>query len=101
VDDVDREGLDLEEVEAEGFEGGGEFLRRAIGKGGPGLLSSDVEAAVVAVLISPAVDFDVDGAGELAAEVFDVDAGASIDGGRILSGHQANAHGDLQGPDSS
>ncbi len=92
VDDVDLEGLDLEEVEAEGFERGGEFLRRSFGEGGPGLLSADVEAAGVGVLIAPAVDFDVDGAGELAAEVFDVDAGAAIDGGRILTGHQANAH---------
>ncbi len=101
VDDVDGEGLDLEEIEAEGFQRGGEFLRRAFGEGGPGLLAADVKASFIEVLIAPAVDLDVDGAGELAAEVFDVDAGASIDGGRILSGHQANAHGDLLGPDSS
>jgi hypothetical protein len=91
VDDVDGEGLDLEEVEAEGFEGGGEFLRRTFSEGGPGLLAADVEAYLVAVLRAPAVDLDVDGAGELAAEIFDVDAGASIDGGRILTGHEGDA----------
>ena len=93
VDDVDLERLDLEEVEAEGFQRGGEFLRGAFGESGPRLLAADVEAAVVGVLLAPAVDFDVDGAGELAAEVFDVDAGASINGGRVFAGHQANAQG--------
>jgi hypothetical protein len=92
VDDVDGEGLDLEEVEAEGFQRGGEFLRWALGEDGPGLLSANVEVGVVGVLIAPAVDLDVDGAGEFAAEVFDVDAGAAVDGGGIFAGHQANTH---------
>lgn len=96
VDDVDGERLHLEEIEAEGFQSRGEFLRRPFGEGGPGLLPADVEPAVVGVLIAPAVNLDVDGAGELAAEVFDVDAGASIDGGRILSGHEGDAQRDLQ-----
>ena len=87
--DVDGfEGLDLSEVEAEGFERAFEFAGGAVGDLGPGLAAADVEVAVVGVLIAPAVDFDVDLLGELAAQVVDVDAGAAVDVRREFLGEE-------------
>jgi hypothetical protein len=41
---------------------------------------------------SPGVDLDLDEFCELAREVFDVDACASVDVGGILAGHEAYTH---------
>ena len=87
--------LDLGEVEAEGFERGLELSGGAVGDLGPGLLPADVEVADVRVLLAPAVDFDFDLLGELAAQVFDVDAGAAVDVGRIFLGEERCAHSDF------
>jgi hypothetical protein len=56
-----------------------------------------VEAANVRVLLAPAVDFDVDLFGELAAEIVDVDAGAAIDVWRKFLGEERCTH--LLSPD--
>jgi hypothetical protein len=42
------------------------------------------------------VDFDLDGFRELAAEVLNVDAGATINKGWVLSGHQTDAQRSLR-----
>ena len=44
------------------------------------------------LLVAPAVDFDLDHLGQLAAEVFDVYACAAIDLRRILPRDQPNPH---------
>src|ERR1700759_1507160 len=80
VDDVYAvERLDLREVETHGFERGREFLRLALVGLVPRLRAANVEVAIVGILIAPAVDFDFDFSGELAAEVFDVPSGAAVD----------------------
>ncbi len=97
VDDVDGgERRNLGEVEAEGLESGFEFFLGAIGNFGPGLGTPDMEVAFVGELIAPAVDFDLDGLCELAAEVLNVDACATVNKGWVLSGHQADAQGSLR-----
>ena len=97
VADIDAfERLDLGEVQAEGFERALEFAGGAVGDLGPGLLPAHVETAMVGVLLAPAVDFDLDFLGELAAQVFDVDAGAAVDVGRKFFGEERCSHGVLR-----
>jgi len=62
----------------------------------------DVEVEVVIVAgvrlnglcgdFAPGVDFDFDELSELAGEIFDVDAGAAVNIGWVLAGHQAYTH---------
>ena len=79
VDDVDSvESLHLGEVEAEGFEGTLEFGFGAVGDLRPGFAAAYMEVSLIGVLRTPAVDFDFDFAGQLAAEVVDMNAGAPI-----------------------
>ena len=93
VADIDAlECLDLREVEAEGFECALELASGAVGDLVPGLLAADVKAAKVFVLFAPAVDLDVDLFGEFAAQVIDVDAGATVDVRRKLLGKEGCSH---------
>ena len=97
MDDVDGgKRRNLGEVEAEGLESGLEFFPRAVGDFGPGLGAADMEIAFVGELIAPAVDLHLDVLRELAAEILNVDAGATINKRRVLSGHQTNAQRSLQ-----
>ena len=94
VDDIDAlERLDLGEVEAEGLESALELARRAVGDLVPGLLAAHVQVALVGVLLAPAMDFDVDLLGQLAAQVIDVDAGAAVDVRRKFLGKERCSHG--------
>ncbi len=94
VDEVDlAELFHGAEVEGEGVYGGFEFFFGVSRDLGWGFVAADVEVAFVFALGAPAVDFDFDFAGELAGEVFDVDAGPAVDVGWVLAGHEAYAHG--------
>ena len=86
----------LGEVEAEGLESSFEFFLRAIGRFCPGLGAADMEVAFVAELIAPAVDLHLDGLREFAAQVLNVDTGATINKRWVLPGHQTDAQRSLQ-----
>ena len=80
------------EVEGEGVDGGFELGFGVAGDFGWRFVSADVEVASIFLLGAPAVDFHFDFAGQLTGEVFDVDAGATVDVGWVLAGHQAYTH---------
>ena len=80
------------QIQREGVDRGFELLPGVSGDGGRWFVAADVEISGVFVLGSPAMDFNLKVAGELAGEVFDVDAGAAVDGGRVFAGHDAYTH---------
>jgi len=87
VDNIDSlEGLDLRQVQAEGLKSSLELAFGARGDFGPGLRSADVQVAVVRMLRPPAVDLDLDLAGQLTTEVVDVDSGTTVDLRGIFAG---------------
>ncbi len=93
VDDVDTvELLHGAEIESEGVDGGFELLRGLTGDCGWGLVALDFKVRLSGALGAPAVDFHFDLFCELLGEVFDVDAGAAVDVGWVLAGHEAYAH---------
>ena len=84
--------LHLREAQGQRIDGGGELsiaprrdLRRR-------LLAAHMQVARVEPLRAPAVDFDLDAPGKLAAQVLHMHARAAIHLGRILPCHQANPH---------
>ncbi len=97
VDDVELGEVEvLEKVEGEGLERAFELGFGAVGDGVPRLVEEDLEVGcrcgAWVRFEAPGVDFDLDELGEFAGKVFDVDACASVDVGRIFAGHKAYTH---------
>jgi len=100
VDDVDlRELLHLHEVQCQRIDGGLELGGwpgvDAVGNPGRRHIAAHMQVVLVEPLRAPAVDFDLDQTGKLAAQVLHVHARSAIDFGRILPCDQANPHRDL------
>src|SRR5689334_22885155 len=84
--------LDLREIEAESLERRLEFSGSAVRDLRPWVRAADVQVSLVLLLGSPAMDFHFNFLGEFAAEVFDVNARASVDMRRILASEKPYAH---------
>ncbi len=79
MDDVDSlESLDLRQVEAEGLERAFEFALGPVGDFGPGLCAANVQVVLIRLLWAPAMYLDLDLLCQFAAQVIDVNAGASV-----------------------
>jgi hypothetical protein len=60
------------------------------------VINTHVKAAFICVLITPAMNFDIDLPSEFATEILDVYTGSAIDVRRIFSRKQGSSQGRLQ-----
>ena len=84
MDEIDpvRDRIDHGQVSSEGPQRAVGALRVVLGMGGGSL-----------AWLSHALHIDVDEVAEMGDELRDVDAGASVDGRRVLAGHDGHVHG--------
>src|SRR6266702_277030 len=83
----------LREIEAQSFEGRLELLLCPFSNHRPGLAASHIQVSVVNLLITPAVNFDLDLLPKLTAQVLNVNSSAAVDIRRIFACHQTNSQG--------
>ena len=84
-DNIDSgQGLDLGQVQGEGFQRSFEFLFRALGNFVPRFLAAHMQVAFIGMLVAPAMHFHRDLARQFAAQILHVNSGSAIDMRRIF-----------------
>ncbi len=93
VDDIGVDGVtDHGHIGGEGAQGAVELGVAVFPHPAPALVTFDVEAWGWVCLFTDAADVDIDEFGELAGEVFDMDAGATVDVGGVFAGEEGDFH---------